>query len=288
MPPTHPLIRLALWLALLTGAGGCRSDGPGGEPHALLPERPAADTLAATLPARWPSTFLIADPSGLFNRVRFDTLLGPCGGQGGAAACTRVDFRYPYFLATVRGPLRQVLNQQVRTFLYGESPTPWKGYVPDPNPRFANDASYQWRLRRAVTLVRFDSIVSLELEGYEYTGGAHGLAVRRYLNLDAATGNAITLHALLSGEAQSRLLRLAEERLRRQYGVAADASLQEAGFWFEEDRFVLPRNFLPGRDSLYFQYQPYEVGPYARGMPRLAFGRQEVLRLLGEGATLGF
>ncbi|MGB3617315.1 MAG: DUF3298 domain-containing protein [Catalinimonas sp.] len=264
-------------LSAVWAVTGCRPDDPAAGP---LPTEPLADTVRAPLLLRWPSTFAVMDPSGRYERVRFDTLLGPCGRDTLPAACTRVVFRYPRFVGSVGGRLQGALNREVAEFLYGDRGRAWTSYVPDPPARFANDATYQWRLRREVEVVRFDSIVGLRLDGYEYTGGAHGLPVRRYVNVDAATGNVLSLDALLSADAQEQLCKLAEDRFRRQQGVAADASLQEAGFWFEEERFFLPENFLAGTDSLYFQYQPYEVGPYAVGMPRVAFAREEIKQLL--------
>ncbi|SDM11930.1 Protein of unknown function [Catalinimonas alkaloidigena] len=266
-----------LWILGLLAA--CVSDE---EPATLtwLPEPIAGDTLVVPLPFHPPSTHVTLHPSGLYEIVSFDTLMGDCGLQGRSAACARLFYRFPRFIDPMGQALRQSLNQTVTRYLYnGTRETTFGNYTPAPPAQFANDASYQWRIRKEVRVIRRDSIVSLQLESFEYTGGAHSIHDLTYLNFDAASGTPLTLNVLLSEEGREQLRDLAENRFRQKYGIDPGQSLQEAGYWFEEDRFYLPDNFFPGKDSLLFHYRLYEVAPYTLGEPSVAFSRQEVAQL---------
>ena len=55
--------------------------------------------------------------------------------------------------------------------------------------------------------------------------------------------------------------------------------------WNEGINFI-NGNFSIGADSLYYQYSPYEIGPYAMGMPRVALHKEAVKPFLKKDGVL--
>lgn len=107
--------------------------------------------------------------------------------------------------------------------------------------------------------------VSLEVNHYEFTGGAHGNYWTRYLNYDLQTGEPITLNHLFQGAYLKQLTSLAEKSFREKREIKETESFSDAGFSFKEDRFWLPEFFLLEPHNIKFLFDVYDVGPYAAG-----------------------
>lgn len=114
-----------------------------------------------------------------------------------------------------------------------------------------------------------------------YTGGAHGNHSITHININKKTGEILKLSDLLDLKYKDQILAIAKNNLYSYYELDTSKALNEHGFWFakgeapkeagvwvDKDGFYLPDNFLLQPDGLIFTYQPYEVAPYAMGMPQ--------------------
>ena len=112
-----------------------------------------------------------------------------------------------------------------------------------------------------------DAFLSLYLDAYEYTGGAHGNTVRTGDTWHMPAGTPCTLRELLPQARWWR--RTALDEIRRQIGarVAAGESLffedwvKLASVHFCPDRF-----YLEGENAVVF-YPLYTIAPYVEGIP---------------------
>lgn len=96
------------------------------------------------------------------------------------------------------------------------------------------------------------------VEGYSYTGGAHGASGLGALLFDGQTGRKIALQDLFRDEAAFRTFR----------GLVADrllASYEDA--LFDEWTVATDTTFLVTPRGVRMVFQQYEVAPYAVGMP---------------------
>jgi hypothetical protein len=119
-----------------------------------------------------------------------------------------------------------------------------------------------------------NSLVSIVVSGYEYTGGAHGISWRESLTFDLETGKAFKLGDLFKSGADYKKVideRIAYEIDRRDWqdsvrfeGISADTS-----FYLTEEALVI-------------YYQPYEIAAYVFGLPSFAFDRYELSELFAE------
>jgi len=105
--------------------------------------------------------------------------------------------------------------------------------------------------------------IGLVSNAYLFTAGAHGIGSTYFANLDLETGKKLSIaDCFLHPE---NIKRKAELAFRNNIGIAANASINEAGFWFDNDQFKLTENFLIKDSIVEFFYNVYEIAPYSNG-----------------------
>lgn len=106
-------------------------------------------------------------------------------------------------------------------------------------------------------------ILNVVIDYYVFTGGAHGYGAVKSVLFDPKTGKILTLDKLFSDI--EKVKSLAETKFRVQEKIAQDKSLTDAGYFFDKDIFVLPKNILFTAKGLTLHYNQYEVASYANG-----------------------
>jgi hypothetical protein len=123
-----------------------------------------------------------------------------------------------------------------------------------------------WASETVVKVIQnSDRILSLEISGYRNTGGAHPNASTQYQNYNPKTGQEIRLSNLFKKGYRPLLNKIAEKRFRDVRSISPDASLDELGYWFDNNQFQVNDNFAIGEQGLIFIFNPYEIAPYALG-----------------------
>ena len=132
---------------------------------------------------------------------------------------------------------------------------------------FPGAASTQrWEEERVATVLHHDDrLVSLMLEVYSYTGGAHPNARTLYGSWFLEDGRRVALRDLLTPGSEERVAEIAEAVFREQRGLPTEQSLEEQGFDFPDGKFALNENFAVTDQGLVFYFNPYEIAPYALG-----------------------
>ena len=103
-----------------------------------------------------------------------------------------------------------------------------------------------------------NDFISVTEEAYVYTGGAHGMNVRKTRNIDTLANSEITLADLFSEEGY-------EETLNRMINEVKEKHPQEYCELWEQPRIKEEQDFYLTADDLVIYYQPYELSYYARG-----------------------
>jgi|SRR5690554_4632336 len=122
-------------------------------------------------------------------------------------------------------------------------------------------------------LYRSDDHISLELSQYLFTGGAHGYGSTSFLNVDPETGEELGFNELFIDH--KAFLAFAEGKFREQQKISPQQSINDHGFWFENDIFYLPNSFGFTADSIIFIYNQYDIASYADGPIELKISRKE-------------
>ncbi len=123
-----------------------------------------------------------------------------------------------------------------------------------------------------------ESIITIKLESYIYTGGAHGYGTNRFLNFDKIISKELYQEDLFNNLDEFKTY--AETLFRKQENIPAEGSINNTGFMFETENFYLPDNLGYTEDGLLLFYEPYEIASFADGPITLTIPYAEANKFL--------
>ncbi|MFC5047553.1 DUF3298 and DUF4163 domain-containing protein [Aquimarina hainanensis] len=119
-----------------------------------------------------------------------------------------------------------------------------------------------------------DYLISILVNKYTYTGGAHGNSYSTYLNISKKNGKLIPTDQLFADK--QLFLKVAESVFRKSQKIPSDAPINSTGFFFENDVFSLPENIGFTDQEVILYYNTYEVNSYANGPIEVKINREEI------------
>lgn len=114
-------------------------------------------------------------------------------------------------------------------------------------------------------------IISIEINLAIFTGGAHGFTSKSFINLDPATGELLSNEDLFTQDFNT----YAEKVFRQKHEIPAHEPINSTGYFFENDRFQLPRNIGFLKNKIILRYNAYEVASYSEGGIQLEIPKEE-------------
>jgi len=113
-----------------------------------------------------------------------------------------------------------------------------------------------------------DGILTIDMIFSDYTGGAHPNASRRTYNIDLSKSRLVALHNVLGNKvAEDALNELIRSEINKREDLWPD--------YF--DGVTTDQCFYLKAGRLCVCFQPYEIGPWASGMPEFCFPLKELL-----------
>lgn len=232
--------------------------------------------------------------------VTFERAGGPqCPDMAGTTPenirCASLRLIYPKIVAAGTPAAAAAINQYVQAQLLEYSDAEGKPpatadelasmFVADYNN--VPEAAGLWEMVREVE-VSFASehLATLNIRESGYTGGAHPFSGQRYAVFDVNTGQQLTLKDLLVAGYEERLNAAGEQAFRNERGLGANDSLEEAGFWFANNAFKINTNVGVSGDGLVFNFNPYEIAPYAMGATEVTVGYDAINELIPDSSLL--
>jgi hypothetical protein len=106
-------------------------------------------------------------------------------------------------------------------------------------------------------------MLSLQLDTYIFTGGAHGYGATTFLNFDK--GKSIELENYRLFKDLEGFIDFAETQFREAQKVPNNGLINATGFMFSGNVFHLPENLGFTKDGIKLIYNQYEVASYADG-----------------------
>ncbi|MEN8800234.1 MAG: DUF3298 domain-containing protein [Flavobacteriaceae bacterium] len=125
-------------------------------------------------------------------------------------------------------------------------------------------------------LVTFENkeLLSIGLNSYIFTGGAHGYGATRFLNFKKKSGQEVDNSELFKNH--KKFVEFAETQFRIQQNIPPDQPINSTGFMFERNEFYLPENIGFAENGLKLLYNPYEVASYADGTIELLLPYKDI------------
>ncbi|MGS0525976.1 PdaC/SigV domain-containing protein [Zobellia nedashkovskayae] len=105
--------------------------------------------------------------------------------------------------------------------------------------------------------------ISVELNSYIFTGGAHGYSSQHFLNFDKNKAKELQNWEIFKDRKDFE--QFAEQKFRNQERIPLEGPINSTGFMFESDTFYLPENIGFTEEGIKLLYNPYEVASYADG-----------------------
>ncbi len=148
----------------------------------------------------------------------------------------------------------------------------------DISPLFLDEQD-RWEARIKGEVSYEDALMlTIKLDSYLYTGGAHGYEATRFLNFNKRNGTELQDWELFAD--RKDFLRYAELKFRKQEHIPEDMPINSTGYMFERDIFYLPENIGFTAEGVKLLYNQYEVASYADGTVELVLPYKEVAKYL--------
>lgn len=141
-----------------------------------------------------------------------------------------------------------------------------------------------WEIERmAVVNYNRAGYFGVSISDYSFTGGAHpnNQHIHRLFTTD--DGRMMPWGELTNDEAG--LTAYAEGVFRDNKSLSPDASFEAEGYWFENNVFYLPENYLIDDKGIHFFYNTYEVAPYSEGAILLSIDWADFERFKAKGVA---
>lgn len=125
-----------------------------------------------------------------------------------------------------------------------------------------------------------EDFISIEWDSYFFTGGAHGNTYTTYLNFDTQTGEQIDIESLINNF--DSFENFVEEAFRKEHKISKDVSINDTGFWFDNDTFYVSNNVGFTNEKIIIVYNTYEIAPYSTGAITLEIPLEEIEPFLND------
>jgi hypothetical protein len=222
--------------------------------------------------------------------LAYDTIKNraPDCGDKPDSACTVALIIYPKFVSqkALNDTLAQKLmsaafnspDKQRDTSLRSFANNFIKGYIKDNPKQYSPDMFYTLNLE-AMVIRQDSSLTTLQVEGYNYEGGAHGARSVSFINWNTKRNKCITLSDILIDGYNNKLTAIGDTIFRQQEKLSDTSSLAR-DYKFEKQRFALNDNYSITPLGIRFFYNEYEIKPYAAGPTNLFIPYNKIKSLL--------
>ena len=141
------------------------------------------------------------------------------------------------------------------------------GFATQQLKEIPEDSSLNYQFEVAPSyLGHIGNVELFKINSYIYLGGAHGLGYSEYKMFNVATKKELNLEDLLISGQQKKFEALAYTAYKDWVKGQTDSDAQS----FEKNwPFSMTDNALLNNEGIALTYQPYEIAPYAFGMPTL-------------------
>lgn len=205
---------------------------------------------------------------------------------------TSLSCEYPVFGASVAG---EAINGTILTniikIIPGPESAPPAATLDEAATRFigeyekvrASQKEYLYTWEAMVTgevLLDQPRLVTVSIDSYFFTGGAHGMTLTQNMVFDAATGKQLGLADFFAPGFETALDRLIDIRFRQMRGLApGDTLTGEKGGLFE-NVIRHNENFAVTGSGIRFLYNQYDIAPYAAGQITIDLSFDELKGIL--------
>ena len=136
------------------------------------------------------------------------------------------------------------------------------------------DSAIKWDVNISGEVVyKSPEIITVGLDSYTFTGGAHGNSVITLLNFNSSTGQLLTIEDLFTDK--TKLTAIVKSKLDKEINLNSSNDS-----YFFSDGFKLPENIGFSDDGVIFLYNTYEIASYAQGVTEFTIPYEDIQDML--------
>lgn len=211
------------------------------------------------------------------NEIVFESVVIESEDKCEGLNCPVIDVRYPQIITTsfpteainkhIEQAVVAIINsspkEEVKTMSLEQAISDFKAEFEQMRKDFPDsEAGYEARVKGIVSY-QSPKLICLKLDSFMFTGGAHGYTATRYININAQTGEVISNEGLFKNP--GRFKETAESAFRVHEKMAETMSLEDAGYWFDDNVYQLPENIGFTKTEVILFYNPYDISSYSEG-----------------------
>jgi hypothetical protein len=229
-----------------------------------------------------------------FGMVKYEKQSEVCDSTG----CAKIILEYPEIKSSFNKAVKDSLDNYIlNTLLDNYSQQTGQNTLDEMSKIFLMDYDdtrndfpdyfIPWEISNTISAIfNANSIVSFQSEFYHFTGGAHGNSGVYFANFNSQDGKRLALSDLLISDYEKELNNAAERIFRKDKELGQAESLEEAGYWFVDNKFYVNENFGIKDEGLVFFFNSYEIAPYAMGPTEILVPYAELKNLIKEEGLL--
>lgn len=208
--------------------------------------------------------------------------------------CAIYDFTYPVFSEGPDAKITANVNDSIAEFVkmvaYGNSQLPLREALDSAAANFylmleeqhAQQPEFHFQFvndLKSKVVLNTGSYVSIQLDNYNYTGGAHGMYGTVLATLDMRTGRFVPLEDIIADTTGLRpLLEAAFLESKKEVGATTIAELTIDN----SPTLALPMQWCVVPEGVRFIYNPYEVTAYALGQTDITLTWRQLGKMASE------
>ena len=191
----------------------------------------------------------------------------------------------------------QYIGEQPEAVIKQYTDTYVKDYLRDLEPMYKEDQkdkenkasisdwySYYKTIESHIQLYQKDLLV-YRINYNEYTGGAHGIALTTYLNMDLTLMRPIRLADLFIGDYKPALTDLIWNALMADHKVTSHKELEDMGYG-STGEITPTENFYLSKEGITFFFNVYDITPYDMGPVQVNIPFSMMEHLLGSNPII--
>ncbi len=232
-----------------------------------------------------------------FEQVKLSKKDGNCDGEN-TDYCAEIIIEYPVFTINGYEDIQKKINKNISiNMFFSVDNEDTKKSFDELADEFINDYKefrrdvpdfhIAWYFERFGTVLFYNKdFISFRITENSYLGGAHPNSYSVLTVFDLITGNKVSLNDIFNKGYQTKLNQIAEKEFRVLKEISVDESLNDAGFWFEDNKFTINDNFALTDEGITFYYNNYEITAYAYGPTELVIPISKISEIIKKDGIL--
>ncbi|GGK10605.1 DUF3298 and DUF4163 domain-containing protein [Pseudomonas matsuisoli] len=174
--------------------------------------------------------------------------------------------------------LNPIIEQRLLEFTRAQDDAPMVDSLQAYEDAFLQQAEPGWMsYLQAKVREQDDQIILIELSSYLFTGGAHGMPGRGFINYDVKAKRVLALDDMIIPGMENAFWEKARQAHQR---WLKHEGLEENTEYLEMWPFQQTENVALGQKAVYLKYDVYAIAPYAAGHPELTIPYSELKGVL--------